>query len=341
MPMELSVCMGRLETNRKMIVQFLSNHDWPFFRQIPKNSTTSFINNQKYQAEFLVVYDDLPSSLSTNIEKAKRILFISEPPSIKTYTASFLSQFGIIITPQHIDKSIAGDAKQIISQLSLPWHYGLAHSNRHTDFLTHDALNNLPAPNKKPDISVMISKKALTPQHKQRMQTAEFLKQQLGSRFHLTGRGYQDVDDKSDIIAPFAYHLVCENNAIANFWTEKLADAYLGYALPFYSGCPNLETYFPEDSFIRVDLSNPQETVKTIESALNNPGLYGERLQAVKKARKLVLGKYNLFIHIEEIIAKHGASLPPLTNWELLHPQEKQASLFSKVKTRIKTVLKQ
>ena len=42
-----------------------------------------------------------------------------------------------------------------------------------------------------------------------------------------------------------------------SYWTEKLADAYLGYALPVVSGPNNLAEWFPEESFVPIDIDDP------------------------------------------------------------------------------------
>jgi FkbM family methyltransferase len=272
---------------------------WPYKRQTPDESmkwgqTKFILNSSKPNTNFLVVYDEPHKTIKTKIPKSRRLLFISEPPSIKHYNSDYSNQFGIIFTPQKIE-NLAADTKQIITQLALPWHFGVSHANRFEKYKTYNDLKAMPVPEKLQEISTIISSKTINDHHLQRIETTHYLKDKLGSQFHLLGRGFQDVDDKASGIEPYAFHLVCENNNIENFWTEKLADAYLGYAFPLYSGCSNIGDYFPEDSFIAVDLSKPEDSLKQITEILNNPNFYQSRLPAIKKARNLILDEYNLF----------------------------------------------
>ena len=55
-----------------------------------------------------------------------------------------------------------------------------------------------------------------------------------------------------------------ENAVIPDYWTEKIADCFLAWTLPIYYGCPNLEDYFPEKSFIRIDIEKPEEAIDSI-----------------------------------------------------------------------------
>jgi hypothetical protein len=41
-----------------------------------------------------------------------------------------------------------------------------------------------------------------------------------------------------------------ENSQSPHYWTEKLTDAYLGWAFPLYVGCPNVGDYFAKESFL-------------------------------------------------------------------------------------------
>ncbi|MFK7840343.1 MAG: FkbM family methyltransferase [Bdellovibrionales bacterium] len=304
-------------------IHLSSAHQWPFTRQLPQPSMiwgeqTFTFNDNKNNTDFLVVYDEPHATLKTNIPKERRFLFISEPPSIKNYTLNFLNQFGVIFTPQQIDQ-LSKDTKQIIGQLALPWHYGVAHSDRFGDHKNYDELVALAPPDKINEISTMISSKSMNDRHRQRIQTTQFLKEKLGSQFHLLGRGFKEIDDKAQGIDPYAFHLICENNDIPNFWTEKLADAYLGYAFPVFSGCANLVDYFPEDSFISVDLTNPEQTLKTIKDLLDDPDFYKKRLNAIKESRQRVLNEYNVFAFIHNFIKDQ--------NWVLEKSLENQIQI--------------
>ena len=64
-------------------------------------------------------------------------------------------------------------------------------------------------------------------------------------------------------------HIAVENHIAPHHWTEKLSDSFLGYCLPFYIGCPNAADYFPEQSFIGLDIEDP--LVCRAGNAADNP----------------------------------------------------------------------
>ena len=45
---------------------------------------------------------------------------------------------------------------------------------------------------------------------------------------------------------------------------DVLPDAFLGYTLPFYHGCPNANEYFPPESFIPIDINDLDRTADII-----------------------------------------------------------------------------
>ncbi len=308
---------------------------WPYKRQTPSESMTwkntqFFLNDLKTDADFMVVYDEPDGSFLTHIPKERRILFISEPPSIKEYKKTYLEQFGIVCTPQKII-GLNNHTKQIIGQLCLPWHYGVAHSHRFSEYETYDSLSSMQVPKKNNKISTMISSKVMNNHHRQRIHTTQFLKQELGDEFHLLGRGYNEIDDKAEGIAPYAFHLVCENNDVPHFWTEKLADAYLGWSFPIFSGCDNIKEYFPENSFVQVDLSKPEKVLQQIRDILDTPNFYESRQSFIEKARNLILNDYNLFAVVNNIIENYeGDSDYMLNSAEKIEPQTPRYNLMEK-----------
>ena len=77
------------------------------------------------------------------------------------------------------------------------------------------------------------------------------------------------MSDKAEAIAPYAYHLVLENNYIDNFWTEKLADAWIGWALPLYLGAPNLAAACGlPDGFVALDPDDEEGNLARIAQCL-------------------------------------------------------------------------
>jgi hypothetical protein len=267
---------------------------FPWLRQIAGGtdaigSWRFTIDRMDDDCAFLVVYDDPAAPFETVIPRGRRMLITSEPPGIKPYRADYLAQFGTILGP------VGGGGNWLRAQAALPWFYGVgfepgglvAHE-------TCDSLGALEPPEKTPAISVVLSKKSQLPKHRSRLAFVEAAKKRLGDRFHVFGRGFRDIRDKAEAIRPYAYHLVLENNDIEHFWTEKTADAYLGWALPIFSGCSNLGEYFPDQSFIPLDIARSDSAIRALERILDEAP-YAARLPAIREARARLLERYNLF----------------------------------------------
>lgn len=211
-----------------------------------------------------------------------------EPPSKKVHPKSFYSQFAQIVSLNSSDPH----PQVIVECPCLNWHVGL---NQKTDCYEYGyhRLSNMQPPKKERRISVVCSNLRTTPGQRARLEFLAALKMRLGDRIVHYGRGFNPVDDKMDAILPYTCHLVLENECTPHYWTEKLADAYLGFAFPFYLGAPNLGDYFPSASF---SIINPKQidqvTTNIIQALTTNPV---NRMHSVIEARHRVLNRYNLF----------------------------------------------
>ncbi len=240
---------------------------------------------------------------------AENTLFIAgEPASIKVYPKLFYQQFANIIDTHSLSchKSVRETA------LGLCWHAGLNLSTKCYDY-GYDYLKSLEPPGKANKISVICSQKANTIGHRKRLAFIQQLKERLGDRIVHYGRGFEEVNDKLDVILPNRFHLVIENTHAANYWTKKLADSYLGWALPFYAGCPNLSDYFATDAFIPLDLNNVDDAVNRISHMLETKRTENE-LNSIRLARNLILDTFNPFaqsaywarkLHVKNALEKH------------------------------------
>jgi len=217
-------------------------------------------------------------------------LFIAgEPQDKKIYPPAFYRQFG------HVVDSHAGSRHPHlhVSALGLNWHVGLeypAHRYRYG----YDHLNVLSAPVKENRISVVCSNASKTEGQRRRLELLDGLKRRLGDRLVHFGRGFEPIEDKMDAILPYRFHLVLENGVQENYWTEKLADAYLGWAFPVYRGCPNVSDYLPAESLVPVAGMDVDRIARVIEDLLTEPDP-PSRAVALSRARDLILNRYNPF----------------------------------------------
>jgi hypothetical protein len=256
--------------------------------------------------DWLVVYDDLPRDSPVEALACPRdhtLLITGEPSSITYYGKSFLKQFGHVLTSQETWALKHPDV--IRRQAGLLWYYGGSDERG-----TYDSHAATPPPQKSKLLSTVCSTKAM--RHTLHSLRLHFTKQLMAElpELDVFGYGMGKLDNKADAIDPYRYHLVIENHSCPHHWTEKLADAYLGYALPIYFGCTNLDEYFPPESFIMLDIRDFPKSLKTLRDLLAS-NEYEKRLPSIIDARRRVLTEYSTFPQLAALLA--GRSSPRTT----------------------------
>jgi hypothetical protein len=252
-----------------------------------------FINQEIEEADFWVVYSKGERKTESCKVSPENTLFITgEPETIYHYAKGFVNQFKRIVVCQNNIKH----PNQIHYQPAQPWHIGKVYNgeNKVVFRKTYDDFAKTNEYPKKKLISVISSKKAFTKGHQNRIDFVLKLKNHFGDQIDLFGRGFNPIDDKWDVIAPYKYHIAIENSAYPDYWTEKLADCYLGGTYPLYHGCTNLDRYFDDKAFSSIDINNFDKSIATIEQVLKD-NLFEKRQVQLKKAKELVLDKYNIF----------------------------------------------
>jgi len=284
------------------------------------------------------------SNRSTRTERLachpNNTLFITQEPSdIKIYGPGFLSQYGHVLSAQ--SSSTLHHDNHIHYVSPIRWFYGRPLEKNDHNYATHDQLSQMDSPNKNRLISTVCSDKTMTPTLKARFELTAFLKSNLGEEFDWFGRGIRPINDKSEGLDSYKYHLAVENFISPHYWTEKIADSFLAYCLPFYYGPDNITDYFEADSFIPVDIFKPEETLGTIQKHLADQ-TYEKRLSAIKKARNQVLNDYNMMSVIARIVKDKHQEKPRVKDTEILgrhgfrkaHPIKAMSDLAFRAKTK-------
>ena len=75
----------------------------------------------------------------------------------------------------------------------------------------------------------------------------------------------------------------------------------LSETLPFYYGCPNLETFINKDALIRIDINNVEEAIKIIENAIND-NLFHKQKKVLADEKIKTLQKHQFFPWIVDIL---------------------------------------
>jgi len=249
--------------------------------------------------DWLVVIDDLSPRLKEELvcPRANTILITSEPSSVARHGKAFAAQFGYVLTSQ--EEWALPHRNAIRSQTGNLWFYGKSYD---------EVCQESPISKTGLISTVCSSKQQAHTMHARRYDFTQRLKAELPA-LEIFGHGVRFIEKKADALDPYKFHLAVENHIAKHHWTEKLADAFLGYTVPIYHGCPNVFDYFPEESVIQIDINDFEGSLKTIRRILTTEGAYERRLDAVKEARRLVIEKYNLPSMLSRIIENSGS--PP------------------------------
>lgn len=237
--------------------------------------------------DWLVLMDDFSPLLADRKEllrcpQSNTLLLTTEPSSVTHYGKAFAAQFAHVITNQ--DHRALPHPRAIRSQTGNVWYYGKSYAQ---------LINEAP-PIKTNVLSTLCSaKKQQHTMHARRFEFTHKLKKDL-PKLEIFGRGVRYIDKKYEALDSYRFHLVIENHYGANVWSEKLADAFLGYTVPIYCGCPNVYDYFPENSLVPINIEDYAGSLQKISKLINTPGEYERRLAAVIEARRRVTEQYNL-----------------------------------------------
>lgn len=256
-----------------------------------------------HESDFWIVFGNAFPRETGRVARHNTLFIAAEPPAKKVYPRGFYRQFQHIVDSHQQSRH----PRVHVGALGLCWMVGLSWAQqRYT--LGYDALKQLTPPAKQNRVSVICSTTAQTAGQRQRLKFLAALREHLGEDLVVFGKGFQAVDDKLEAVLPYRFHLVLENSRSPHYWTEKLTDAYLGWAFPFYVGCPNLSDYFATDSFLPLNMSDVSDAVRIIRSKLVQPA-HPEELVTLKTAREKVLDVYNPFARFSywaELLYREG-----------------------------------
>ncbi|MCM2471873.1 glycosyltransferase [Rhizobium sp. CG5] len=258
--------------------------------------------------DWLVVYENLPAEQGErrpmrieqlDCPQANTVLLTTEPSAIKIYGRAYIRQFGHVVTSQ--EPFALRHPGRIWSQAGLRWFYGdgTDHAMTADEIAGHE-------PEKTAVLSTVCStKRQGHTLHRLRYDFTQLAAARL-PEMDVFGRGHRPLDDKAEAVDAYKYHLAIENHVAPHHFTEKLADPFLGLALPFYFGAPNAADYFPADSFIAIDIRKPDEAIRIMREAIDG-NEYERRLPAIREARRRVIEEHSLFPLVARVIASSSA----------------------------------
>jgi len=246
----------------------------------------AFTTGRLPEYDAVLILNHPSKKIQTGSDPGKLIAFMMEPgdTALHPWMHNNLNQYTFVYSP------IANTANTILSHGYLGWqlqeNYGL--------------LSELQPPQKTNSISCIASNLAVLKGHQLRLNFIEALKKEL-PEVDLFGRGHNFIADKKEGLQSYRYSIAMENTAAPYYFTEKINDCFLMYTVPIYYGCKNIGAFFPEKSFIQVDINNTAAAVKTIRAAIEKND-WSERIGAITEARQLVLDKYQPLAGVASIL---------------------------------------
>lgn len=157
--------------------------------------------------------------------------------------------------------------------------------------LPHGGTSISPSPTPVPKtrlVSMIASKKRVTPGHRLRHQVADWAKHS-GVPLELFGRGFCPVDSVETALAPFRFSVVIENSRFPNYFSEKLIDCLLCRTIPIYWGDPQIASQFNPAGMI--ECQTAADLCRSLAECTSEQ--YEERLEAIEEnvviAKKLAV----------------------------------------------------
>jgi hypothetical protein len=90
---------------------------------------------------------------------------------------------------------------------------------------------------------------------------------------------------KLDVIKDCEFSIGIENSCEKNYISEKFFDSFMVDTVPVYYGCPNVTEIYDKDSFIALDINDPNKYIPLLEELLykRSSADYMEKVSAMKK----------------------------------------------------------
>lgn len=153
-------------------------------------------------------------------------------------------------------------------------------------------------PEKTKNISIIDSGKTLTEYHSFRVNLINTILSNYENKVDCYGSingNTLPTRDKINGLLNYKYNLAIENGRTDYYFSEKFCDPILCLTMPIYSGCVQIDKFFPKGSYIEIDHSksnnyNAQKIIEISESSYRD-----DNFQNLLEARDLILKKYNIW----------------------------------------------
>mgnify|MGYP001248928895 FL=1 len=259
------------------------------------------------ECDYLIVFNRAKHQLKIMCTPGNKWLISGEPPNPAFRWQKKSYKYFDRIFAQHKQKF----HKQVLSHGALPWQIKM----NYLDLINLESNSTM----KKNKVSFVTSNSDWMSGHQIRLKFLKYL-QNSKYDFDLFGKGINPIDNKFDALYPYKYSIAIENSFYPHYWTDKIADCFLSWTMPFYFGAPNINKYFPKDSFVLINPKKPKKALDKIKRSVDE-GIWEKNIGAIKEARELILNKYQFFPFIVNEINKRDAKTDRLIKKSYFIPQ--------------------
>ncbi|PAF42304.1 glycosyltransferase family 10 [Helicobacter sp. 11S03491-1] len=265
------------------------------------------------QSDYVVMLNRVDKNRTLHVGKDNLFALQQEPyiPNSSKYHICFKNEFAKQKRTYKNFRKVFGFVCELLAKDPAHLHYIPHHPMMYWMLYSknkppYKTISQMPLNQKTKTISCIASiHKSIFPGHLARREFVMWLKnQKIGQEIDFYGSGtVHELTNKIDGLRDYKYSIAIENSSIPHYFTEKIIDCYLAYTMPIYCGAPNIGEYFPNDSYITIDINKPQEAIKIIQEAITN-NLWEKNIESIKKARELCLKEYNFIQCMGKIIAE-------------------------------------
>jgi len=187
-------------------------------------------------------------------------------------------------------------------------------------------------------MSIVVSNKKSTLGHRKRLEFCLKLKEVFGDKVDLFGRGFNEFEDKWEVLAPYKYSVAIENSIEDDWITEKIGDCFIAHTFPFYVGAGNLSDYYNSNSYERIDLQDFRKSVDIISRVIYDPNHYSNHLDYILESKYVFLNEHGMFPMLAKFL--DGIKVEPTKATRFIRLQSEDAYRIFPGSTKVFRLLK-
>jgi len=252
--------------------------------------------NTTSEANYYIILERIPKQLKVQTDYSKVIYFQAEPSFIHAPEEK-------TILPKK-DKFFAHFDYKNFHQPTTWW-----------SRIPFKKLENLPYKKNK-QLSCIMTTKTMKriPGYAKRLNFLEKFIKKYGDYIEVYGRGTENKTHSAykgplnynkfcnaGAFVDYRHTFICENCTEKGHFTERVNDCILNWSIPIYWGAPNIYDYYPKEALYTIDIE--KDSIDKLYE-ISQRAITQRNINALRKARQLILYKYNIWETIYQVIEK-------------------------------------